>query len=173
MVRLSCVECKGIFERRAAEAERNTRRGFTAFCSLACSAHYGNRRRLYSSRPEEHRNSYWTPFYVMTRAAAKNSKTKKHGCEVTPECLEELWRAQNGRCALSGVSMLLPQHKMEWTKKRDRVSLDRIDSAGDYVKGNVQLITCMANYCKHTWTNEDVRDFCAQVYRYSSGSQPS
>lgn len=167
MVRLNCVECKTEFVRRAAEVKRNNKRGFGAFCSRSCSAQYGNKRRLYDDRPEEHRNEDWTPFYILARCCRKNSKQRKKDYTLTPEYLKALWKEQKGKCALSGVVMQLPHHKEDWTKTPTRVSVDRIDSSIGYVLGNIQLITCMANYCKHTWSNNDVVEFAKAVTKFN------
>jgi len=99
----------------------------------------------------------------MVRHCNRAVKRKKHGCSIATEDVEHLWKQQDGRCALSGIAMYLPENSSGWTKSPTRVSLDRIDSSVGYEPDNIQLVTCMANYCKHTWANEDVIEFAKAV----------
>ena len=44
-----------------------------------------------------------------------------------------------------------------------RASLDRIDNSLGYVKGNVRFISIMANYCRNTFEDKDLMEFCEAV----------
>ena len=52
------------------------------------------------------------------------------------------------------------------------VSIDRIDSSKDYVEGNLQWTTYIANVSKHTMTMEQLYDFCKKVLNHAN-QQPS
>ena len=41
-----------------------------------------------------------------------------------------------------------------------RPSLDRLDNSKGYVRDNVQVIWLIENYCKNSFTDEDVLEFC-------------
>ena len=75
--------------------------------------------------------------------------------------LRDLWRLQAGRCALSGIPMT------HTTRPQDphgrNVSLDRIASALNYTRGNVQLVCQDLNRMKHSLGEGDFEDYCAAV----------
>lgn len=60
--------------------------------------------------------------------------------------LADLWKTQNGRCKISGISMHVPTQ--EGAKADLMVSPDRIDSNGHYEAGNIQLVCRFINYWK-------------------------
>lgn len=75
----------------------------------------------------------------------------KEFCFETPDAmtdhLMELYARQQGRCALSGVQMSLDPG--DWY-----VSPDRIDSAGDYHRDNIQLVARCVNFMKGATPNQ-------------------
>ena len=81
--------------------------------------------------------------------------------------LSNLWELQSGVCPLTGWKLELPKHSCGWKTKKNklkRASLDRIDNSKGYIKGNIRFISVMANYCKNTFTDDDVKLFCEAVY---------
>ncbi len=78
-------------------------------------------------------------------------RAQDHGIEfdITQDDIHELWKGQQGRCALTGQPMLVaatPQHD-------ELVSLDRIDSNGGYTRCNIQLVFNLMNKMKGTSTS--------------------
>lgn len=66
----------------------------------------------------------------------------------------ELYDRQKGRCAISGIEL---QHDVG-AKDRELVcSLDRIDSAGHYERGNLQVVCCFVNRWKSDSSDEEFR----------------
>jgi hypothetical protein len=61
------------------------------------------------------------------------------------EYLEELYRDQEGLCAATGLEMLLDDDE---GSEEFRLSVDRIDSDGDYDPSNLQLLCQFANFWK-------------------------
>tara|TARA_X000000950_G_scaffold234904_1_gene285076 strand:+ start:286 stop:492 length:207 start_codon:yes stop_codon:yes gene_type:complete len=47
--------------------------------------------------------------------------------------------------------------------KHVRASLDRVNSSKGYVKDNVRFIAVIANYCKHSFSDDEVKLFCKAV----------
>lgn len=78
--------------------------------------------------------------------------------EAFYDFLCEAWEEQDGRCALTGLPMLLPQKGRPVTELV--VSIDRKDSAGHYSPENIQLTCWFANRWKGTQAD---RDFAALI----------
>jgi hypothetical protein len=57
------------------------------------------------------------------------------------------------RCALSGIPFDLAPHGAS-TRRPFAPSLDRIDSARGYHRGNVRLVCCAVNYLMNEWGDE-------------------
>jgi hypothetical protein len=91
-------------------------------------------------------------------------KTKK-GAElrglVFDLSLEDVWflyTAQEGRCALSGMSI-------GWAEVGSihSASIDRIDSSKGYIKGNVQLLHKDVNFMKQQFSQEYFVEVCKAI----------
>jgi hypothetical protein len=65
--------------------------------------------------------------------------------------IEELLDGQEGLCALTGLRMSFDDDDDE---PELRCSLDRIDSAGHYERGNLQIVCKFANHWKGAYDNE-------------------
>jgi hypothetical protein len=59
---------------------------------------------------------------------------------LTLEYLEELWKEQEGLCALSGIKMTF---ELKRGRTHTNLSIDKIDRNKGYIIGNIQLV-CMA-----------------------------
>jgi len=77
----------------------------------------------------------------------------------------DLYRSQEGFCALTGLEMLLDgmdgDHEL-------RCSLDRIDSNGHYEKGNLQVVCKFANRWKSASDNEEFKRLIETVRNYGN-----
>lgn len=49
-----------------------------------------------------------------------------------------------------------------------RASLDRIDSSIGYIPGNIRFVSVMANYCKNSFSDQEVFEFCQAVVEYQA-----
>lgn len=90
------------------------------------------------------------------------SKQKGISHNVDTQYLRCLYEGQEGLCALSGIEMTIigKRGSDDYWKS---VSLDRIDSSGGYVEGNVQLVCTGVNYMKKDMSDELFIDFCVTV----------
>jgi CRISPR/Cas system Type II protein with McrA/HNH and RuvC-like nuclease domain len=79
--------------------------------------------------------------------------------------LLSLYRKQNGKCAITGRDMLIDD--VPGPKRRDTVSIDRIDSKRGYEVGNIQLVTSQANMAKSNYTTEELFAFCLDVVKFN------
>lgn len=82
--------------------------------------------------------------------------------------LQQLWESQQGKCAYSGLSMLLPDipedscRTMKFSDGCNPIlcaSLDRIDSSLPYQPGNVQFVCRGINLLKSDAHGSDVMAF--------------
>lgn len=80
---------------------------------------------------------------------------KRNIVEINSEYLYELYDQQEGLCALSGV-------RMTWAGGSARptsVSVDRIDPAKGYIKGNVRIVCMAVNAFRSTMNDEQLLKF--------------
>jgi hypothetical protein len=96
--------------------------------------------------------------YLQVLNIQLKSQRLKQGIQydLTKEDVVDLWNAQNGKCALSGVLMT---HQRDGTygdrkKKEFNASIDRINPNGPYVRQNVQLVANRINTMKHTLSQD-------------------
>jgi hypothetical protein len=91
-----------------------------------------------------YKNISGSMWYHILRNSKRNSAGLKCEFNITKEYLWQLYRIQNKRCALSGLSISFP---LKSEDKHD-LSLDRINSNRGYIKGNVQWLNTKINSMK-------------------------
>ena len=106
----------------------------------------------------------YTPFrYQLKKIKNKNRK----GCTLTLQDLKELWESQNGVCPISGKKLKLKDFSnVSDTPDPYDASVDRLDNSLPYKKGNVRFTATMANYARNNFTDTQVIEFCANVYKH-------
>lgn len=107
----------------------------------------------------------------LMREARRRAKLKGIDVDIDTEYLLYLLEVQDGRCVYTNITLT----RLDYNAARrnlprsgnrnpiDNVSLDRKDSSLGYVRGNVQLITVMANWAKNKCTDEQMRDFIHRI----------
>lgn len=121
------------------------------YCSVQC---YGISKRDINS-----------PFRGFLLAIKKRSKSKGWDVVITVDDLRLLWTKQKGRCAISGIRMILP----ETSRLNDRVaspymaSVDRVDSDKPYILNNIQFVTLGINYAKKDFDQSVVIRFIEDI----------
>ena len=77
--------------------------------------------------------------------------------------MENIWRKfldQDGKCALSGVSLIFgPPSQI----RLSTASLDRIDSGKNYDISNVQWVHKQVNMMKQSLTNDEFLEWCKKI----------
>lgn len=165
-----CTNCQHPFSMALKEFTRQTKNGRNIFfCSRSCATTHRNNNlpeetkiknieRLKSYGNDHNKgNSYAKKgkfTYFLNRARNRKVRTGRKGnyeFNLTENYLNDLWTAQHGRCALSGVSLELPKNVTNTTKIRSlfTASLDRIDSNEGYIEGNVQFLAWGINLAKN------------------------
>jgi|SaaInlStandDraft_4_1057021.scaffolds.fasta_scaffold104024_2 hypothetical protein len=171
MTSLVCPVCKDDFERATKEVNRWRRKDpdRVFYCGRKCSGkavaknlgeHLGVGR--VEHLPLGRAIDEFSPFrYYM-----KKARNRLYDTDMDLPFLRDLWSEQGGRCALSGIVMELPRSTGAWTSRVNdplKPSLDRIDNAKGYLKGNVRFVTVMANLARGTFTDDQVVSFCRAV----------
>lgn len=163
-----CVGCSKDFFKTKSEVARAEKHGLRHFCSNKCQATYANNGK---GNPANLRvgstGDEFSPFrYFLWKIRARHKKMGFGSTDLTLAHLKELWEAQGGVCPLTGWKLSLPPTLSAWnehTRTKDTASLDRIRPMEPYSKGNVRFVAHIANMAKHTYTDEDVIDFCKAV----------
>ena len=75
---------------------------------------------------------------------------------LTIEYLDSLYKLQNKKCSLTGLSLNI-------SSKQQTASLDRIDSLNGYVEGNVQWVHKDINMMKKAYNQEYFIEMCKLV----------
>lgn len=88
------------------------------------------------------------------RASLKAVRKQKNLTEnpITLDELCEMFAAQDGKCAISGLTMTWRQGKITPTS----ISLDRIDWTGGYTKNNVRLVCFAVNAFRGRMTDDEM-----------------
>jgi hypothetical protein len=119
-----------------------------------------------------HGISYSILLNFMTQVlknARGNAKKKGLSFDITKDDIIELYDKQCGLCALTGEKMT---HNSINDRQEDdphilnpkNISIDRIDSSVGYKKGNIQLVCAIVNIIKFEMTDEQLFDFCSNIY---------
>ena len=85
--------------------------------------------------------------------------------------LYSLLEAQEGRCALTGEMLKIPE-KRRRHRSPNLVSVDRINPKEGYVVGNVRLTTLQANQARGPWDDARLLELARMIVRRIDGSQP-
>lgn len=93
-------------------------------------------------------------------------RRQEHG--ITVDDVVDMFIAQEGRCALTGVEFALKIHKL---RLRDpyRPSLDRISSDQGYILGNCRLVAHIANVARCDFGDGVFYEMCGAATRFRSG----
>ncbi len=97
---------------------------------------------------------------VITNRWEWNAKSKGREYSLTYEDLQELWDKQGGRCYFTGQVMNTAKSTKDVRSRRNdpmQVSLDRLDSDGGYVKGNVALVCWWINRAKWKYNEQEFK----------------
>lgn len=92
---------------------------------------------------------------------------KKRGIlfEVSPQEMWAQFLKQNGKCALSGIDLVL---KYDNTLRNNTASLDRIDSNKSYTVDNIQWVHKKINTMKWDMTKNELLYFCEKIVEFNA-----
>ena len=113
---------------------------------------------VYKSKSERRSSS---PKNFISGILNHAAKRKQHlGFDLDLGYLMHLYAEQRGLCALSGVEMAYAAGQ---GRTATNISIDRIDSAVGYVRGNVHLVCDIANRMKQDLSVADLRTWCKRI----------
>lgn len=161
MAKFICWTCKEEFEKPESELKRNEERGRRNFCSRRCTGKSSHKHLeiYYGKNNTNLKVGSTIDEYTGLRAFVRSSKKRKCLSFINKEDLLEIWERQKGICPYTGINLLKPSSK-KVNCKIHTASLDRIDSAGDYTKENVQFISMAVNLMKSTMSHEQTVELC-------------
>ena len=109
--------------------------------------------------------------------ATKIRRNREIEFTVTIEYLWELFLKQEGKCALTGIDLILYVSEVAQKDKKYysymTASLDRIDSSYGYIPGNVQWVHKWINIMKNTLDNDQFLYLCNKVTNNNENFEPS
>ena len=101
----------------------------------------------------------------------KHANTRNIPFEIGELDVIDLFKKQNGKCALTGTEMTHKLHEEGSTRGKKyyhNISVDRIDSRLNYTKDNIQLVCSSLNVSKWDIPMEDFLTICRKVVEYNS-----
>jgi len=146
-----CKMCSVEFEKELRDITRTKERNGVHCCTRKCSS-------AYVSKLAQSKSNKFNHYLINIR---KSSRRKESPHTVTAEYLEEIWNNQDGKCAISSLSLIHAVQRTDRTMYQ--ASVDRIDNSKGYVIGNVQFVSLAVNYMRNTFSIEEVRQFIMEL----------
>jgi hypothetical protein len=87
-------------------------------------------------------------------SARRRASRSKFDFDLEIDDIRDLWRSQEGRCAVSGLLFSMMRFPQALVKHPYGPSLDRIDSYKGYVRGNVRVVCTAVNFGLGQWGDE-------------------
>lgn len=97
----------------------------------------------------------------MKDSAKRRSVAKGRDFHMTQEMLDSLWERQAGKCAVTGIPLVVENDTASHDNCRNPFgpSVDRIDTTRGYELDNIRLTTTIANLALGNWGEEPLRKF--------------
>ncbi len=171
-ITLKCTNCNKEFQRYPSYITARQKLGTVNFyCSKPCAGKHKKPPGCPPGRqPNAGKRSPHPEFRRLVartkanRYVKQNRKTKRViEATIGVKDVIALWELQEGKCAISGLAMVL---KTEGEPVYNQASIDRIDPNGGYTQGNVRLICLIANYALNRFSDDDLRTLCNAVAGY-------
>jgi hypothetical protein len=103
-----------------------------------------------------------------SRAKKKTKKGRDMQCTITKEDVLELYKTQDGKCAIT--KLVMTHNALNDRKEEDchilnplNISIDRINSGGHYEKTNIRLVCAIINRIRFDLPDEKFYDICEKI----------
>ena len=107
-------------------------------------------------------NSHWYKIRKLNR-----HRQKRIQFDITQAEAYEKFLDQNGKCALSGITLTLPVNCADLNKGNYTASLDRIDSANAYTLNNIQWVHKDINWMKNKFDQQYFIETCIKIANFN------
>lgn len=131
-------------------------------CRCACGGEYPvdtiqlRRGTTTQCRVCRYRNRTHTSSYRLWLRCRRNATVRGYCWRISLKHFMELYVAQGGRCAITGVPLVWAETAEELQTGVGTASLDRIDSKRGYVRGNVQWVHKTVNMLKGSLSDAEL-----------------
>ena len=173
---VKCSECGATFDKEDKEYRRQIKKNpdVNFFCNLSCTAKYRNRNltgvqhtrnvaHLANIQNQAVANAALVNFKGHFTYYLRKARHRTKDTNLDEVYLSDLWQQFDGKCALSGVELILHNGRGAQEDPLRTASLDRIDSKIGYYQGNVQFVAMPLNYAKHNYEDAKFRAFLTEV----------
>ena len=153
---VECCVCNKEFFKENRAIARSIREGAKNYCSRKCSGTNA----ILGIYPKEHQDAmrYYTAS-IKKRATRKNMEMN-----IDLKYLNDLFQHQDGKCAISGVSIFIPSdHLSRKNHGLNVASVDRIDNDLGYTKGNIQFTALGINFMRNTLSITEIKRFLNEI----------
>lgn len=105
--------------------------------------------------------------YLQFRWLGARDRAKKHNMEfsITKDDLMNLYKKQNGLCAISGMKMT---YEMYNGRTNTNISIDRKDPFIGYTIDNIQLVCMVINQMKNDLSLNELLCLCNKIIEYNN-----
>ncbi len=164
MIKLTCDFCQQSFEKELRYHKRNIKRGNRgSFCSQSCASKFRILKNpaLPKNITPGRELDQFSPFRKYHYSAKARSKAKHIRFTLKLQHLLDQWNRQEGKCALSGITMTLPEKSGDSLNRSPfMASLDRIKPKLGYVPNNIQWVCLIGQFAKNEFDEEPLFQFC-------------
>jgi hypothetical protein len=164
MIETECKYCLKNFLKKSHEFNKVEKVNGNHFCSISCCRSYRNKTEKLENRYNIsiHSDNQKDEF-TLFRYHLKLCKQRKKEFNISLQDLKDQWEKQKGICPYFKISLKLLLHKHSEKPSVYNASVDRIDSTKGYIKGNIQFVSCSANYLKSQFSHEEMLDLCKLI----------
>ena len=126
--------------------------------TLRCSTHLTNLRGKACKSCVKRKNTFEQSYLNRVKARAEKSKFEFN---LDVDYIVALLKKQGHKCSLSGIKIEV--RKLWHGDITQTASLDRIDNTKGYIKGNVIVISQLANCMKSSSSPEELKQFAKWI----------
>ena len=113
-------------------------------------------------------DSLYGHLHAVVRGARGGARSRGLYYRIEPINVFDLYFAQDGKCALSGIEMTHQKGDKNSGRRGGRrvptnVSIDRMDNEKGYIPGNIHLVASVVNIMKGTMTTDELIFWCGHI----------